>query len=84
MRFAARIVSVRVAATAGLVLLGLGCGSRQPAVVVPSGTSREDAVSQVQNDASKSPEEKVKAIDAIQRQFASGQTPRGVKRHKAE
>lgn len=39
----------------------------------------EDAVSKIQNDSSKSPEQKVKEIDAIQSQYA-GKTPTHHKR----
>jgi hypothetical protein len=41
--------------------------------------TREDAIAAVQNDTTKSPEQKVKEIDAIQRQFSAGQQPHGKK-----
>jgi type IV pilus biogenesis protein CpaD/CtpE len=70
----------------GMSLLTTGCSHSHPetAPTLPAGVSPEQAVTNIQNDSSKSPEQKVKEIDAIQRQYLSGQPPVHHKRQNSE
>jgi len=64
-------------ASVGAGLLAVGCAHRSetPVVSTQSSVGMDAAVAAVQNDQSKSPEEKVKEIDAIQRQYGGGPRP---------
>lgn len=82
MKTAPTSVSVLLIASVGAGLLMVGCAHQQeaPAPSAQSSAGVDEAVAKIQSDPSKSPEEKVKEIDAIQRQSSGGQTPKHRKR----
>ncbi len=81
MKIAPVSVSLLVASV-GVGLLAVGCTHQQETSVpsAQSSASMDAAVAKVQSDQSKSPEEKVKEIDAIQRQYAGSLAPTHHKR----
>ena len=84
MKFA--LASARLLAAAACVgLLGAGCGHHEdrPTASVSAGGNADEAIATVQNDQSKSPEEKVKEIDAIQRQYSQDK-PTQTRKHRKE
>ena len=77
-------VSLLVIVSVGAGLLTVGCAHQQesPVPSAQSSADMDEAVAKIQSDSSKSPEEKVKEIDAIQRQSSGGQPPTQRKHNK--
>jgi hypothetical protein len=76
MKTAPVTVTLLLIASGCIGLIAPGCSHQQdsPAQSGPAGANSDQAVTAIQNDSSKSPEQKVKEIDAIQSQRSGSQT----------